>query len=89
MQQPKQKIEAKPDSTIARLRRAQPGGLTGHQPRVERFVRHPGLETIRENAPRRWCEDYLGQQWSMTAEYVGPPHLSALTERRYKLGRFG
>src|SRR5438552_2018702 len=37
----------------ARLRRAQPGGLSGNKPRVERFVRHPGLRSARQTAPRR------------------------------------
>src|SRR5438132_59449 len=34
-------------NVLSRLRRAQPGGLPRNLPRVERFVRHPGLETIR------------------------------------------
>src|SRR5262249_51287401 len=43
---------------LARLRRgqpdsSQPGGLLGQKPRVERSLRHPGLLTISENAPRR------------------------------------
>jgi len=34
-------------NVLARLRRAQPGGLVGHKPRLERFLRHPGLQIIR------------------------------------------
>src|SRR5438270_12689317 len=45
----------------SRLRRAQPGGLKGHKPRVERFVRYPGSESGPENAPRMGCVDYLRQ----------------------------
>ena len=30
-----------------------PEGLQGYKPRAERFVRHPGLEFTRENAPQR------------------------------------
>ncbi len=38
-------------------------GVTGNKPRVERFLRHPGLErTARKNAPRKACKDYFGQR---------------------------
>jgi len=42
-------------NVLARLWRAQPGGLAGDKPRVERFVRHPGLGVTRRIAPRRGC----------------------------------
>jgi cytochrome c oxidase assembly factor CtaG len=40
-------------NVLARRRGGQPEGMQGHRPRAERFVRHPGLEFMRENAPQR------------------------------------
>jgi vitamin B12 transporter len=40
-------------NVLARLPRAQPGGLQGYQPRVKRFLRHSGLRPMFENAPQR------------------------------------
>jgi hypothetical protein len=66
-------------NVLARLRRAPPGGLPGNLPRVERFVRHPGVESMRENAPRRWCKEYLGQQCSEGKGFIDS-RLSAYEE---------
>src|SRR5437868_5982984 len=47
------KVRVAGANVLARLRRAQPEGLHGDWPRVERFVRHPGFYSSQTLAPRR------------------------------------
>src|SRR5262245_37414859 len=54
-------------NVLARLRRAQPEGLIGNKPRVERFVRHPGLECLREERTAAGVRGHFGQHRPMTA----------------------
>jgi len=39
-------------------------GTRKTQPRVERFVRHPGVECLREGRTPAGVEDYFLQHWS-------------------------